>query len=323
MDRTVQNKINRWNVFYWPIWATLGVLWVIIQFPHSIRITLGKCLGRIAFLFPTQMKHTTDINLKLCFPELTPKEHQALAKKNFASLGIALMESAMAWLFSKKQLQSLYTIQGYEHAEKAFKHGKGILLITPHFTCVELAARFIGLEENFGILYRPHKKPWMASIQEYFRKKRFNLCIRNDNIRLLLSTLKKNKAIWFAYDIDEGGKRSVFAPFFGIPAASLTTVSDIVRLSGAAVIPMTYFRREDNAGYDIIFSPALENFPSDHATADATRLNAILEKAIRQKPEQYVWQYKRFKTRPKGQKRFYYSDNFPPRWKGGAHSPRP
>ncbi len=270
-------------------------------------------LGRLAFLFPTQAKYTTELNLKLCFPQFSAKEREILAKKNFASLGIALVESAMAWLASKKQLRSLYTLYGHEHIQKAFQQGKGILLITPHFTCVELVARFLSLEENFGILYRPHKKPWLASIQTYFRKRHFICCIKSDQIRMLLHTLRENKAIWYAYDIDESGKRSVFAPFFGIPTASLTTVTDILRLSEAAIIPMQYFRREDGSGYEIHFFPALDDFPMGNKLNDATRLNNILEKMIREKPEQYVWQYKRFKTRPKGEKRFYYSDNFPPR----------
>lgn len=302
-----------WKCFLLPAWIALGVLWTLIQLPHALRMRIGKILGTIAFLFPTQAKYTTELNLTLCFPHLSAKERKILAKKNFVSLGIALVESAMAWLGSKKQLRSLYTLHGYEYIQKAFQQGKGILLITPHFTCVELVARFMSLEENFGILYRPHKKPWVASIQTYFRKRHFTYCIKSDQIRMLLYTLRKNKAIWYAYDIDENGKRSVFAPFFGIPTASLTTVTDILRLSGAAIIPMQYFRRDDQTGYEIHFMSPIENFPTDSKLNDATHLNSILEIMIRAKPEQYVWQYKRFKTRPKGEKRFYYSDNFPPR----------
>lgn len=297
-----------WKSFLLPAWIALGLLWMLIQLPHALRIRIGKILGTLAFLFPTQAKHTTEVNLKLCFPELTSKERNILSKKNFVSLGIALVESAMAWLASKKQLRSLYTLHGYEYIYKAFQQGKGILLITPHFTCVELVARFMSLEENFGILYRPHKKPWLATIQTYFRKRHFTHCIQSDQIRILLHKLRKNKAIWYAYDIDEGGKRSVFAPFFGIPTASLTTVSDIVRLSGTAIIPMRYARRDDDARYEIHFLPPLEDFPMGNKLNDATRLNSMLEEMIREKPEQYVWQYKRFKTRPKGEKRFYPSD---------------
>ncbi len=294
-------------------WIALGMLWILVQLPHFLKINLGKFLGSLAFLFPTQAKHATEVNLQLCFPHLTAKERHILSKKNFLSLGIALMESAMAWLASPKQLRSLYTLHGYEHIEQAFQQGRGILLITPHFTCVELAARFIGFEENFGIFYRPHKKSWLASIQAYFRKQHFKYCIQSNQIRTLLQTLKTNKAIWYAYDIDDSSKRSVFAPFFDIHTATLTTITDIARLSGAAIVPMHYFRCDHDMSYEIHFLPPLENFPIGNKLYDATKLNNILEEMIKKKPEQYVWQYKRFKTRPKGEKRFYYSDNFPPR----------
>lgn len=112
-------------------------------------------------------------------------------------------------------------------------------------------------------------------------------------------------AIWYAYDIDAGPKHSVFAPFFGIPTASLTSASRIAHISGAAVIPISFHRRDSDLGYDVLLSPPLENFPSNDPITDATRLNAIIEEAIRNKPEQYVWQYKRFKTRPQGESRLY------------------
>src|SRR5207244_791287 len=118
--------------------------------------------------------------------------------------------------------------------------------------------------------------------------------------RQLIRTLNNNMAIWYAYDIDAGEKRSVFAPFFGIQTASLTSVSRIIRLSGAAVIPISFHRREDNFKYEVVLSPPIENFPTDDLVADAACLNTVMESAIRKHPEQYVWQYKRFKTRPKG-----------------------
>jgi len=122
---------------------------------------------------------------------------------------------------------------------------------------------------------------------------------------MLTTALQKNEPVWYAYDVDAGKKRSVFAPFFGIQTASLTALSRLARLTGAAIVPIQFFRREDNSGYEIILSPALDFFPSQNWIDDAARLNACLEAAIRRKPEQYIWQYKRFKTRPEGEKRFY------------------
>jgi KDO2-lipid IV(A) lauroyltransferase len=291
------------NPIYWPFWFILGFLWVITRLPHRWQIQCGAWIGNLLYLFPSRLKKTTEVNIKLCFPQYTPEQRAILIKKNFASVGIGLIEAAMAWWLPEKKLTCLYDIQGLEHVEKAFAKKKGIILISPHFTCLELVGRLIGLKYTFGVMYRPHKKPLIAFLHERFRQ--FAVYIPRNKIRQLLRALEDNIAVWYAYDIDGGPKHSVFAPFFGIQTASMTAITRIVRLSGAAVVPISFYRRDDHSGYHLQLLPALEHFPSGDPIADATRLNAILETLILEKPEQYVWQYKRFKTRPPGEKRFY------------------
>jgi KDO2-lipid IV(A) lauroyltransferase len=298
-------KIALLNPIYWPAWCGFGLLWLITRLPYPWQITIGKNFGKFLYLFPTKLKHITDTNLQLCFPQLTLPQRRLLAKKNFISLGIGLIEAAMAWWLPDHKINGLYKIYGLEYAEKAFKKGKGIILIGPHFTCLEMVGRLIRKHYTFAVMYRPHKKAFISYIHERFRKKHYVNYIPRHRVRELLKALKNNMAIWYAYDIDAGIKHSVFAPFFGIPTASLTSASRIARLSNAALIPIHFYRRDSDLGYDVILSPPLENFPSDNPVVDATRLNAIVEKAIRAKPEQYVWQYKRFKTRPAGEKRLY------------------
>lgn len=293
------------NPFYWPAWCGFGLLWLVTRLPYRWQIVIGSHLGKFLYLFPTKLKHTTDINLKLCFPKLTVAQRCTLARKNFASLGIGLIEAAMAWWLPDNEIHDLYKIYGLEYVEKAFAKGKGIILIGPHFTCLEMVGRLIRKHYTFAVMYRPHKKAFISYIHERFRKKYYVDYIPRNRVRQLLKALENNMAIWYAYDIDAGNKHSVFAPFFGIPTASLTSASRIARLSGAALIPVSFYRRDSDLGYDVMLSPPLENFPSDDPVIDATRLNAILEEAIRNKPEQYVWQYKRFKTRPAGEERFY------------------
>ena len=293
------------NPIYWPAWCCLGLLWLITRLPYHWQLAIGSLLGKCLYLFPTKLKHITTTNLTLCFPELTHKQRNTLARKNFSSLGIGLIEAAMAWWLPDHKIHSLYKIYGLEYAEKAFEKGRGIILIGPHFTCLEIVGRLIRKQYSFAVMYRPHKKAFISFIHERFRKKHYVHYIPRNRIRGLLRALEDNMAIWYAYDIDAGYKHSVFAPFFGIPTASLTSAARIARLSHAAVIPVSFCRRHDNTGYDVMLSPPLENFPSENPVVDATRLNTILEEAIRNNPEQYVWQYKRFKTRPEGEERLY------------------
>ncbi len=290
---------------YWPVWLVIGFLWLITRLPQRLQLSLGKNIGRLMYLIPSKLKHITATNIKLCFPNLNKTEQKNLAKKNFESLGIGMIEAAMAWWLPDEKLQHLFQIHGLQYAEEAFARGKGIILLGPHFTCLEMVGRLISMKYSFAVMYRPHKKKLIAFFQERFRQKHYMQAIPRDRMRELIRALNNNVAIWYAYDIDGGKKRSVFAPFFGIPASSLTSVSRIKRMSDATIIPISFYRRDDEFRYDVVLYPPIETVPSDDLQADATTLNLALERAIKQKPEQYVWQYKRFKTRPPGEPRLY------------------
>jgi KDO2-lipid IV(A) lauroyltransferase len=290
---------------YWLAWLGLGILWSITRLPHRWAIGCGQALGHLLYCFPSKLKRITEINISLCLPELSQQEQKALAKKNFASLAIGLIEAGMAWWLPDEKLKCLYSISGYEYAEEAFAKGKGIILVGPHFTCLEMVGRLLGMKYSFGVMYRPHKKRLISFIHETFRQKHYVNYIPRHRLRQLIRSLNNNMAIWYAYDVDGGERRGVFAPFFGIQTSSLTSVSRLVRMSDAAVIPISFHRRDDDLKYEVVLSAPIENFPTNDPVADATRLNETLEHAIREHADQYVWQYKRFKTRPPGEKRFY------------------
>lgn len=299
------NKKSIYLPQYWPAWLAVSLLWVITRLPNTWQLTIGKTIGKILFLFPTQLKKITIINIKLCFPDYSPEQQLILAKKSFASLGIGLIETARAWWLPDNKLQSTYTLHGWEYADAALKKGKGIILLGPHFTSLEMIARLLAMQYSFAAMYRPHKKPFIAYLHERFRKKNLILYIPRERVRSLIRALNNNTAVWYAYDVDGGRKRSVFAPFFGIPTASLTAVTRMVTLTDTTVLPIYFYRRDDAFVYDIFIEKPFSHFPSGDFIQDATQLNAALEEAIRKKPEQYIWQYKRFKTRPAGEKRFY------------------
>lgn len=300
-----KKQLELLNPLYWPAWFGLGLLWLIGRLPYRCQLSIGKNIGRAVYFFPSKLKAITDVNIKLCFPQLSLDERNKLAKKNFESLGIGLIEAGMSWWTPASKLQQLFKVNGFEYAEEALAKGKGIILLGPHFTCLEMVGRLLGLKYSFAVMYRPHKKQFVNFIHERFRKKNYLRYIPRHRMRDLIRALNENMAIWYAYDVDGGKKRSVFAPFFGIQTASLTTVSRIAEMSGAAIIPIGFYRHDDEFRYEVNLYPPLENFPSGDLVEDARRLNETLEVAIREKPEQYVWQYKRFKTRPQGEARFY------------------
>lgn len=302
---TLKKTLALLHPLYWPAWLGIGLLWLIARLPQRVQLALGKGIGRLIYAIPGKLKHITEVNIKLCFPEISAAEQKKLARKNFESLGIGMIEAAMAWWLPDEKLQHLFTLHGLEYAEKAFAEGKGIILLGPHFTCLEMVGRLMSMKYSFAVMYRPHKKKLVAFIHERFRQKHYLEAIPSNRIRQLIRALNNNMAIWYAYDVDGGKKSSVFAPFFGVPTASLTSVSRIVRMSDAAVIPIGFYRRENQFHYDVVLYPPVSEFPTGNLEEDAVKLNQALEIAIRRNPEQYVWQYKRFKTRPPGEPRLY------------------
>jgi KDO2-lipid IV(A) lauroyltransferase len=253
-----------------------------------------------------KMHKTAETNLRLCFPELNEKARKKLLSESFISVGMAIFETAFGWWGSETRLKKLSVcITGLEYLEQAQQQGKGIILCSPHFTTLELTGRLFANHVPLAVMYRPQKNPLLEWVTRSALEKHYQKVIARHEVRGMLRWLAENKLIWYAPDIDAGLRNSVFVPFFGVAAATITATPRYAELSGAPIIPAFFYRRKDNSGYDIILKPALADFPSNSIEADAARINSIFEEAIRIHPSQYLWQYKRFKTRPPGEARFY------------------
>ena len=194
---------------------------------------------------------------------------------------------------------------GEENLRNAVEERSGFLLLGAHFTTLELIGKLVALEYDLVIVYRAHKKPWINNIITKILKNNYVQIIERSNVRALLKALKKGKVVWYPPDIDAGYYDHVFVPFFGVSAASLTATARLAQFTKAKILPVSFYRRDDKTGYDVYISSPLEHFPTGDMKRDTAYINEILETAIRKKPEQYIWQYKRFKTRPNNESRFY------------------
>ncbi len=294
---------------YLGLWLMLAGLWLTIHLPEKLQLRIGFGLGKILKRFSSHRYHIAKINIEKCFPDLTPKEQENLLNRHFESLGMYFVETALCWWTSDKKLAKRYRIEGIEHLEKAFAAGKGVILLSAHFTSFEIGCRLLNAASSgtFHGLYRQHKNPLLEEMILRGREAHFEKIIPRENIRGMLRSLKQNRAIWYAPDQDYGSHHSVFVPFFGIPAATITATSRLAKISGAAVIPFFPHRLPGNQGYLLEIQPPLENFPGESDEQDASRINRIIEKAINKSPEQYLWVHRRFKTRPPGKSSFYTS----------------
>jgi len=286
---------------FWPTWLVFGSLWLVTRLPYSGQMACGSLIGRIARHAARRRRHIAEVNIRLCFPELNEAQRHALVREHFRSLGKGIVETALCWWGREAQLRSKFILTGSEHLQAALAGGKGVILLSAHFTTLELGGRLLALDTPFHVLYRQHKNPLFEHVMQQARQRRFKKAIPRDNTRALLASLRDGMPVWYAPDQNHGGPQSVFVPFFGIQASTITATARLARASGAAVVPFFQARLPDNAGYLLTLCPALENFPGDDLQADSARINALLEAVIREMPEQYLWVHRRFKTRPDGE----------------------
>ncbi|MCH7816702.1 MAG: LpxL/LpxP family Kdo(2)-lipid IV(A) lauroyl/palmitoleoyl acyltransferase [Proteobacteria bacterium] len=285
---------------YWPTWIGLASMWSVAHLPFPVQIRLGQLLGLLSYYFARARRHICEVNLRLCFPELSATEHRQLVKKTFLSNGIGLIEIAIAWFRDPEHYRQRVSVSGMEHLEKALARGKGVLLLSAHFTTLEVGGLLFSLFQKMDITYRPNKNALFEAAMFNGRKRHYEGVFHRKDVRSAMRSLKAGRILWYAPDQDYGAKHSVFVPFFGNPAATITATSRFARVNDSAVLFYSHYRNEDNSGYHLEISPALENYPTGDDEADATTINVLVENAIRKQPDQYLWLHKRFKTQAGG-----------------------
>jgi KDO2-lipid IV(A) lauroyltransferase len=291
---------------HWPAWVIASIFWILSFLPYPWQLSIGRWIGRRLFRHAQRLRQVTEVNLKLCFSEWTADQRAHLLKKNFESFGISLLETAMGWWSADDRIRPLFTIHGIEHLQTCLRHGHGVILCSAHFFSMELAGRFLMMKLPFTVVYRPQKHEVLEFVSHRCRRRHYQQLIPQNDIRAMITALRSNRVVWLAPDIDPGPKRNgVFAPFFNVPAYSTTIMGRIARITGAPLVPVFPYRRDDGTGYDIFLDHRIEDFPTNDPIKDATRVNQIIEQAIRRRPEGYLWLYKRFKTRPQGEVNVY------------------
>jgi KDO2-lipid IV(A) lauroyltransferase len=296
---------KRYAPSVWPTWLLIGVAWLIARLPLAWIFSLGENLGKLGYRFAKARRRITETNIARCFPHLTPTEQDQLVQQTFQAVTLGALEMAIPWLNPKRDLSAHFTVHGQEHLDAALAQGRGAILVGGHFAVMDAICQPLKDIGSIDVMYRFNKNPAWEWLQVQGRQRFFDGVIEREDIRGTLKRLKRGRAIWYAADQDYGPKHSVFAPFFDIPTATIVATTRFARLNDSPVLTMAQIRDRDNQHWHIYFSPVLENFPSGDDTADATRLNQLLEAQIKQHPAQYLWMHKRFKTRPEGEPPFY------------------
>ncbi|WP_267225227.1 LpxL/LpxP family Kdo(2)-lipid IV(A) lauroyl/palmitoleoyl acyltransferase [Dyella silvae] len=291
---------------HWPAWLGAGVIWLVAHLPRRWLMGLGRGLGQLVQRVPSPRRHIAEANIALCFPELSQAEQAELVNAHLRDIGLMMMEFALGWMGSERAITNVpVTIEGLEHLETARAQGKGVLLVGGHFSHLELCARLVSQRIRISGMYRRMDSAVFEWAVLRARLDYAEAMFDKDDIRGTVKYLRGGGTLWYAPDQDMRSKDSVFVPFFGVPAATITATHHLARLSGAVVIPFFHRRLPGNAGYALRLGAPLQDFPSADPLQDTARVNVSIEEMARAAPEQYLWVHKRFKTRPEGSPSIY------------------
>ncbi|MFU2486518.1 lysophospholipid acyltransferase family protein [Thauera sp. WH-1] len=285
----------------------IALIWLLHWLPLTLQARIGSGFGLLLYGVVAPRRKVALTNLRLCFPELSEGERRALARRNFAYIGRSMLERGLAWWASPARLRRLVRIDGLERLNALRAEGRPVILLTPHFLGIDVAGTRLSMEGEFITVYSPQKD----KVFDYWLKhgrSRFNdqvVLSRHEGVRATVKAMKSGRPFYYLPDLDYGRKESIFVPFFGVPAATITGLPRLARLAGAAVMPCVSRILPGGAGYVLELGAPWADYPSADVEADTVRMNTWLEGVVRSMPEQYYWVHRRFKTRPEGEARIY------------------
>jgi lauroyl-KDO2-lipid IV(A) myristoyltransferase len=294
---------------FWALWLTLGLAWLISFMPRRPYQWLSGSIGVLAMRLNHKRRELALTNIRLCFPDKSEAEQQALMEANFRITGQCLMDLGTIWLRGPKRLAKVSTINGVEHYHAAREAGKQVILMTCHSPALDHGAMALAINHpdvHAVSMYKAQRNPLLAWMM-YRSRRRYGTVIyeRKEGLRPIIRDVKKGAVFYYLPDEDFGPEESIFVPLFGVQKATIPALGPLARMTRAAVLPCISGFDEASGKYVVNILPPLADFPSGDQDADTLQMNQALEALIRIDPPQYMWIFKLFKTRPEGEKPFY------------------
>ncbi len=288
-----------------PAWTAYAICWLLAHLPYRMLLAVGRGLGWLFKVLFKSRRRVIEKNIAACFPDLSQQEQQALIKQNYRETGMMVSQTLHTFLNRSPKLFAQLEISGKAHLEKAIAAGRGVLLVSGHFTALDVGGRAICEQFPVAGVYRPHKNPVQEYVVKRARLNYANQMFTRDELKGIVKYLKSGGVVWYAPDQDYRRGQSIFVDFFGTQASTITATHQLARISGCQVMFYAVKRIAEAPYYELSLSEPLSDFPSKDAHTDTQRINRQLETLVKQAPDQYLWLHKRFKTRPADEDKFY------------------
>ena len=304
---TVERKPlhHYWAPRYWPTWFGMGLLRLVCLLPHKAALAVGRGIGKLAFHLSASRRGIVRRNIELCFPKLSATEQAELIRRHFDAMGMSVIEMGLGRWATDRHLTAITQLRGIEHLQQVVDRGQGIILLSAHFTTLEISGRVLALNSPpFDAVYRKNRSDFITEIQRTGRERAAEDTIEKRDIKKMVRSLRNGRPVWYAPDQSYSRKGSEVIEFMGVPGMHTTATSTLARLGKAATIPF-FPRRMPDGNYELTLLAPLENFPSDDPIADTRQYLAALEAHLQTCPEQYFWVHRKFKDLPEGYPDYY------------------
>ncbi len=282
---------------YWGIWFAIGCLRLVYAMPDIVQIKFGRALGALAWRLAGKRRHIVNANLAHCFPEKSHAEIQVLARDHFRQLGLAIVETARAWWGPDRLFQDQVEYRGLEHLRAAQEKHDALVVITGHFTTLEISGRFLMQHlVPFDALYRAYRNPLSDELIRRGRLRSARSLIEKSDIRRMVRSLREGVSVWYAPDQSYRRRFAAELTFFDQPAMTNTATARLVTMGKSGLIPCYCFRTSDDAfTYCVEFLPQIDVSDKSDPIAVTEATVRSLEAAIQKYPAQYFWVHRRFK----------------------------
>lgn len=292
---------------HWGNALGLGLMRLLARAPLPLVRALGWVFGRTLHALAGRRRRIARTNWALCFPERPEAQRHAAVRQHFVHFAQAWLDRSWLWHGHPETVRRRLRLGG---EVAALEGDTPTVIFAPHFVGLDAGwtALTSQLERRFCTIYAEQLNKavdrWILDGRQRFGQA--HIVPRRQGLKPLVAALRAGEPLYLLPDMDYGAHDSVFVPFYGVPAATITSLSRFARLARAQVVPVV--SRLTPQGYDITVLPSWADYPTDDPVADTARMNALLQDMIATMPEQYFWVHKRFKTRPPGQAKLYGAD---------------
>lgn len=284
--------------------AGIALMRVLGRLPLAWVRALGWALGWVLYVLAAPRRRVATVNLALCFAQKSPAEIQGLVQQTFVHFAQAWLDRGWLWHGHPDVVRERLNLTG---AVSELQDAAPVVIFAPHFVGLDAGwtALTQQLPRHFTTIYTDQANKtvdaWILAGRQRFGQAR--LFGRVDGVKTIVAALRKGDPLYLLPDMNFGPEDSVFVPFYGVPAATVPSLSRFAKLGRAKVVPV--ISRMTPRGYDVEILPGWTDVPSDDPLADTALMNQRLQTYIDTMADQYFWVHKRFKDRPAGERGVY------------------